>query len=188
MEKVNSTPLLVHVKNLISNDYKPINPFEEAIRSITEVEDCFSLFEGIKTVFKNSLDMNPERSLLKEGTVLLNKVITTNYKFFEVLNLHNYDFNFLLVSLCEYIGYFSRSPGNQAFVYLALCLLQRFSIYPEFVNDLNKDFDMSPKRFMECSNGSYLDCYISFVHDLVVKYKVGLEFIGFGTLSILTNL
>jgi len=188
MQKVNANPLLFKVKTLISNEDKPINSFEEAIKSITEVKDCISLFEGIKTIFKNSLESNPERSLLKEGTVLLSKIITINQELFDTLNLHNYDFNFLLVSLCEYIGYFSRSPGNQAFTYVAMCLLQRFSIYSEFANDLNKDFDISPKKFMECFNGSYFDCYISFVYDLIVKHKVGLEFIGFGILSILTNL
>lgn len=184
--KADRDSALLKVKDLIGDI--AINPFEEAIRSITEAKDLLILYNSIKALYERSLEMNPERSLIKEVTILLHKIITINYNFFGTLNLHAYDFNFVVVALCEFIGYSGKSPSAQAFIYLTLCLLQRFSLYPEFANDLNKNFDIKAKRFMDCCNGSYLDCYISFVRDLIVKYKAGLEFIGFGLLSILTNL
>lgn len=190
MEEVKKSPLLLKVKGIISGDseYRPVNSFEEEIRSLTKVEDFFALYKGTKTIFERSLASNPERSLVKEGTLLLHKVVTNNLAFFNTLNLHSCKFNFILVSLCEYIGYFARVAGGQPFIFLSLCVLQQCSVYPEFANDLNADFDVPARKFMECANGSYLDCYISFVRDMILKYKVRLELIGFSTLSILTNL
>eukprot|EP00826_Nyctotherus_ovalis_P014608 TRINITY_DN14086_c0_g1_i2.p1 TRINITY_DN14086_c0_g1~~TRINITY_DN14086_c0_g1_i2.p1 ORF type:complete len:191 (-),score=55.42 TRINITY_DN14086_c0_g1_i2:652-1224(-) len=190
MEEVKKNPLLLKAKDIISGDseYRPVNPFEEEIRSLAKTEDFLALYRGIRTIFERSLANNPERSLIKEGTLLLHKIITTNYAFFGTLNLHSYKFNFILVSLCEYIGYFARTAGGQPFIFLSLCLLQQCSVYPEFANDLNADFDVPARKFMECVNGSYLDCYISFIRDMILKYKVRLELIGFSTLSILANL
>ncbi len=177
--------------------YRGTNCFEEVVGQIADLQDLATLYKGFKNVFDKSIEKNYERDFLKEAMALLVKITKINKHFLDELYLYDYDFNFVLVSACHYISHFAARPGGEGLVYLNLCLLQlyaeriillRILVGREFGIGMNQECKATAAAELAYTQSTYADCFIVFVHDIVMSPAIKLDYLPTNLLAILSNM
>lgn len=199
IEKLEKDSEIAKVREIIGQGKESIdiNQFLEIIKGIDDFKNLQLIYIGLKKICEEALVKSYQRDLMKEAMHIFVRISQSCPNFFDVLYLNNIDFNFILVFACHYITNFGRTPGCEGLAYLNLLMLYYFSqsiiknfriLGREFGIHMNDQYKFSYSVDLGYTEGSYADCFIVFVCDMVMSKSLRLDYIRVNLLVILSNL